>query len=82
MDRAAQLHPRSRTLRQELHDALVGTVAQYGRALVRFERHRQRRGYDYGCRRLLDEVHLSRSLLFVLADEARAHGRGRRVHAD
>lgn len=65
------------TLEKELHDALVGTVLQLGRVAQRYTRHRRRYGFDSGCRRLLDEFRLSRSLALALAEEARAHRRAR-----
>lgn len=68
---------RNDTLEQELHAALVGTILQLDRAARRYAQHRRRHGYDYGCRRLLDEFRLSRSLLFVLADEVRTEMTGR-----
>jgi hypothetical protein len=67
-------HGKSATLKQDLQHALFRTVLQFGDAVRRLERHRRQRGYDYRCRRLLDEVHLSRSLLFVLADEVKGEG--------
>ena len=60
------------TLEQELRDAVVGTVLQLARAATRYAHHRRRHGYDYGCRRLFDEFHLSRSLVLALVDEVRA----------
>ena len=68
---------REDTLEQELQVALFGTILQLDRAARRFAQHRRRHGYDYGCRRLLDEFRLSRSLLFALADEARTERDGR-----
>lgn len=63
------LRSQNAMLRQELQDALLGTALKFGDALRLYERRRQRRGFDYRCRRLLDEAHLSGSLLLVLADE-------------
>jgi hypothetical protein len=63
---------RDDTLEHELHDAVAGTVLQLDRAARRYAHHRRRYGYDYGCRRLLDEFRLSRSLLMALVDEVRA----------
>jgi hypothetical protein len=68
---------RNDTLEQELQAALVGTILQLDRAARRYAQHRRRHGYDYGCRRLLDEFRLSRSLLFVLADEVQTEMLGR-----
>lgn len=65
-------YTREETLEQELHAALVGTVLRLDRAARRYAHHRRRYGYDYGCRRLLDEFRLSRSLVLVLAEEVRA----------
>jgi hypothetical protein len=59
------------TLEQELQAALVGTVLRFDRAARRYTSHRLRYGYDFGCRRLLDELRLSRSWVLVLADELR-----------
>lgn len=56
---------------QELREALLGTAVRFGDAVRRFGNRCRRRGYDYGSSRLLDEVHLSRSLLFALAEELR-----------
>ena len=63
---------RKDTLEQELQEALVGTVLRLDLAARRYTHHRLRFGYDFGCRRLLDEVRLSRSLVLALADEVRA----------
>jgi len=52
-------------------------VLKLGRVAARYARHRRRHGFDAGCRRLLDEFRLSRSLALVLAEEARASRRGR-----
>ena len=68
---------RNDTLEQELQAALVGTILQLDRAARRYAQHRRRHGYDYGCRRLLDEFRLSCSLLFVLAAEVRTEMVGR-----
>jgi hypothetical protein len=68
---------RNDTLEQELQAALVGTILQLDRAARRYAQHRRRHGYDYGCRRLLDEFRLSRSLLFVLAEEVQTEMVGR-----
>jgi hypothetical protein len=65
------------TLEKELHEALVGTVLRLGRVAQRFTRHRRRYGFDAGCRRLLDEFRLSRSLALALAEEARSYRRVR-----
>ena len=62
---------REDTLEQELQVALVGTILKLDHAARRYAQHRRRHGYDYGCRRLLDEFRLSRSLLFALWDEVR-----------
>jgi hypothetical protein len=75
MARVARLQSPNATLGQELHDALIGTMLRLGCAMLRLDRHRRRRGNDYRCQRLRDEVHLARSLLFVLDEEARALGR-------
>jgi hypothetical protein len=66
------------TLRHELQSALVGTALQFGHALRRFEQRRRRCGFDYSCRRLLDEARLSRSMLLVLAEEVSQLGTGGR----
>jgi hypothetical protein len=71
---------RNDTLEQELQAALVGTVLRLDRAARRYTHHRLRYGNDYGCRRLLDELRLSRSLVLALADEMWAQ-HGRRAHA-
>jgi hypothetical protein len=65
---------------QELHAALVGTLLQLDRAARRYTHHRLRHGYDYGCRRLLDELRLSRSLVLALVDEVREQGNLRAAH--
>lgn len=71
---------RDDTLEQELHAALVGTLVRLDRAACRYVRHRLRHGYDYGCRRLREELHVTRSLVLALAEEMRAQ-RGRRAAA-
>jgi hypothetical protein len=63
------------TLQQELQGALLGMALKFGDAVRRFERRRRRVGFDYSCRRLLDEVRLSRSLLLLLANEVSGRGR-------
>ena len=72
---------RDDTLEQELQAALVGTILQLDRAARRYAQHRRRHGFDYSCRRLLDEFRLSRSLLYALADEVRAGHAGRAARA-
>jgi hypothetical protein len=58
-----------------MQTALVATAVRFGDTLHRFQtRRRHAAGYDYSCSRLFDEVHLTRSLLFALAEEI---GRGR-----
>ena len=73
MDHAVSSLPNHR-LQREMQTALVATALRFGAALRRFEIRRRRRGYDYSCSRLLDEVRLSRSLLLVLADEVGRSG--------
>ena len=60
---------KSAALCAEMQTALVGTAMQFGDAVRRFERRRQRCGLDHFCSRLLDEVSLSRSMLLLLAEE-------------
>jgi hypothetical protein len=71
---------REETLEQDLQSALVGTVLQLDRAARRYTHHRLRYGYDYGCRRLLEELRLSRSLVLALVDEVRAQRAPRVAH--
>jgi hypothetical protein len=68
-------------LEQELQTALLGTVLQLDRAARRYALRRRRYGNDYGCRRLLDELRISRSLVWALVDEVRAQRNGRTAHA-
>ena len=67
-------------LKREMEVALIGTALRLARTARRYARHRLRHGYDYGCRRLLDEMRLARSLVLVLADEVRSE-RGPRTAA-
>jgi len=71
MDRTLNF-TREHGFQEELQVALVGTVLQLDRAARRYARHRRRYGNDYGCRRLLDELRLFRSLAFALVEEVRA----------
>ncbi len=61
--------------RQELHAALLGSALQFGETVRRFEHRCRARGFDRSSSVLLDQVHLSRSLLLALAQEMNAqHG--------
>jgi hypothetical protein len=60
----------------ELLEAVLVCALQYGDACWRIERHRRRFGYDYRCSCLLDEVALKKSLLHLLAVEARSSREG------
>ncbi len=60
----------------QLLEAVLVCALQYGEACRRVERHRKRFGYDYRCSCLLDEVALKKSLLHLLAVEARRNGEG------
>ena len=57
---------------EQLLEAVLFSALQYGNACRRFARRRKLCGHDYGCARLLDEISLRRSLLHLLAEEARA----------
>jgi hypothetical protein len=65
-----------KSLRQELQTALLGTALQFSNAVRRFERRCRQRGLDRSSRILLDQVHLSRSLLLELAREMSSERRG------
>jgi len=61
----------NRVEHNQLLEAVLVCALQYGDACKRVERHRERFGYDYRFSCLLDEVALKKSLLHLLAVEAR-----------
>jgi hypothetical protein len=59
---------------RQLLEAIVLQLAQYRAACRRFNQRRRSVGLDYDCRKLLDQIVLRKSLLHLLAAEARDRG--------
>jgi hypothetical protein len=59
---------------RQLLEAIVLQLVQYRAACRRFNERRRARGFDHRCSRLLDQIALRRSLLQLLAAEARSTG--------
>ena len=59
---------------RQLLEAIVLQLAQYRAACRRFNQRRRSIGLDYDCRKLLDQIALRKSLLHLLAAEARDRG--------
>jgi hypothetical protein len=58
---------------RQLLEAIVLQLVQYRAACRRFNQRRRTVGLDHRCRKLLDQIALRKSLLQLLAAEAR-HG--------
>ena len=56
---------------RQLLEAIVLSMVQYRVACRRFKQRLKVRGFDYRCSRLLDQIALRKSLLLLLAAEAR-----------
>ena len=56
---------------RQLLEAIMLQLVQYRVACRRFNERRRSRGFDHRCSRLLDQIALRRSLLHLLAAEAR-----------
>ena len=56
---------------RQLLEAIMLQLVQYRVACRRFNQRRRSRGFDLRCSRLLDQIALRRSLLQLLAAEAR-----------
>jgi hypothetical protein len=59
---------------RQLLEAIMLSIVQYKAACRRFNERRQARGFDRGCSRLLDQIALRKTMLRLLAAEARASG--------
>jgi hypothetical protein len=59
---------------RQLLEAIVLQLVQYRAACRRFNQRRRAMGLDYDCRKLLDQIALRKSLLQLLAREARQRG--------
>jgi hypothetical protein len=59
---------------RQLLEAIMLSLVQYRAACRRFNERRKARGFDYRCSRLLDQIALRKSLLQLLAAEARDSG--------
>lgn len=59
---------------RQLLEAIVLQLVQYRAACRRFNQRRRTIGLDYNCRKLLDQIALRKSLLQLLAAEARHSG--------
>jgi hypothetical protein len=59
---------------RQLLEAIMLSIVQYKAACRRFNERRKARGLDYRCSRMLDQIALRRSLLRLLAAEARGRG--------
>lgn len=56
---------------RQLLEAIMLQMVQYRAACRRFNQRRRARGFDHRCSQLLDQIALRRSLLHLLAAEAR-----------
>jgi len=56
---------------RQLLEAIVLQLVQYRAACRRFNQRRRTVGFDHGCSKLLDQIALRKSLLQLLAAEAR-----------
>ena len=59
---------------RQLLEAIVLQLVQYRAACRRFNHRRRAFGFDHGCSKLLDQIALRKSLLQLLAAEARNQG--------
>lgn len=59
---------------RQLLEAIVLQLVQYRAACRRFNQRRRALGLDHGARKLLDQIMLRKSLLQLLAQEARQRG--------
>lgn len=59
---------------RQLLEAIVLSTVQYRAACRRFNARVRVRGFDRVCSKLLDQIALRKSLLNLLAAEARGHG--------
>ena len=59
---------------RQLLEAIMLQLVQYRAACRRFNQRRRSVGLDYDCRKLLDQIALRKSLLQLLAAEARHTG--------
>lgn len=62
--------PHLSTLQNEQRIALHALVGVHQRACLRYAQQRRIRGLDRHCRRLLDQVKLSRSLLLAVLEDS------------
>jgi hypothetical protein len=59
---------------RQLLEAIVLQLIEYRAACRRFNQRRRARGLDHTCRKLLDQIALRKSMLQLLAAEARNRG--------
>ena len=59
---------------RQLLEAIVLQLVQYRAACRRFNQRRRATGFDRGCSKLLDQIALRKSMLHLLAAEARNRG--------
>jgi hypothetical protein len=59
---------------RQLLEAIVLQLVQYRAACRRFNQRRRAVGLDHDCRKLLDQIALRKSMLQLLAAEARNRG--------
>ena len=59
---------------RQLLEAIVLQLVQYRAACRRFNQRRRAFGFDHRCSKLLDQIALRKSLLHLLAAEARKQG--------
>jgi hypothetical protein len=59
---------------RQLLEAIMLSLVQYRAACRRFNARRRARGFDHACSKMLDQIALRKSLLQLLAAEARGRG--------
>lgn len=59
---------------RQLLEAIMLQLMQYRAACRRFNQRRRTIGFDHGCSKILDQIALRKSLLHLLAAEARNRG--------
>jgi hypothetical protein len=60
---------RSHSILQQQHAALCELARAHRGACLRYARHRNSRGFDTRCARLLDQVRLTRSMLLTVLED-------------
>ncbi len=59
---------------RQLLEAIMLQLVQYRAACRRFNQRRRTIGFDHRCSKILDQIALRKSLLYLLAAEARNRG--------